>query len=535
MSETWDGIILGAGHNGLILAAYAGMAGLKVLCLERRNKVGGGLDTLEDPNHPGFLHNTHSFFHRAVTEMPWYADLELERRGARYLEPELNATLLLRDGRSLEWWTDFTKTEASFAAHSERDAATLRRWRDDFLPIVQKILVPESRQAPLPSDRRRALLKNSAEGRLLLMASEMSPLEFVLQEFENPVIQAGLLFFNGLREVDLRCKGFGHHIPMLLASQAKAQMCAGGSFALAHALEDAVRHYGGQIRLSTEPRRILFEHGKACAVETVDGQIFQAKNFVASSLNPHQTFLDLIDPNHLPSGLREKAEKFQYNLIAPLFGLNLNLSAPPSYKAAEGNPALNRSLMVILGLEHFEQYPEIVAAHDVGKIPGTVMWGCSPTVFDPSQAPLGYHTAFMWEKLPYRLHGDSANWDAAKDAHGKAMLDLWQHYAPNLNEAVIDGFTRSPLDVERQFPNMRAGDLLIGAFTNGQIGHNRPFPGAGEYRGGMNGLYLCGSCCHPGGNVTGLPGYNCAQVLLADLGIDTPWAPEPLLCQLGRL
>jgi phytoene dehydrogenase-like protein len=76
---------------------------------------------------------------------------------------------------------------------------------------------------------------------------------------------------------------------------------------------------------------------------------------------------------------------------------------------------------------------------------------------------------------------------------------------------------------------------LIGAFTNGQIGHDRPFPGAGEYRGGLDSLYLCGSCCHPGGNITGLPGYNCAQVLLADLGIETPWAPEPLERQLEGL
>ena len=92
-------------------------------------------------------------------------------------------------------------------------------------------------------------------------------------------------------------------------------------------------------------------------------------------------------------------------------------------------------------------------------------------------------------------------------------------YAPNLNGAVIDSFTRSPLDTERSFPNMRDGDLLVGAFTNGQVGYDRPFRGAGQYRAPVEGLYLCGSSSHPGGNVTGLPGYNAAQVLLADLGL----------------
>ena len=224
--------------------------------------------TAEDPRHPGFLHNTHSFFHRAITHMPWYRDLELERRGARYLEPELNVALVQRDGNVLEWWTDFEKTAASFARFSAKDARALRRWRDDFVPVLEKIIGPESRTPPIPAAQRRALLGKSPEGRLLLETSELSPQEFVLREFEHPVIQAGLLFFNGLREVDLRCKGFGHHIPMLLAATGKAQMCAGGSAGLARALENAVRETGGEIRCLTEPRKILVENETAVGVET---------------------------------------------------------------------------------------------------------------------------------------------------------------------------------------------------------------------------------------------------------------------------
>jgi phytoene dehydrogenase-like protein len=147
------------------------------------------------------------------------------------------------------------------------------------------------------------------------------------------------------------------------------------------------------------------------------------------------------------------------------------------------------------------------------------MWGACPTLFDPSQAPAGRHTAFMWEKLPYRLNGDPANWDAAREAHGARMLALWRQHAPNLADAVIDSFTRSPLDAERELPNMREGDLLVGAFTNDQVGYHRPFRGAGAYRTHIPGLYLCGSSSHPGGNVTGLPGYNAAQVIIDDLKI----------------
>lgn len=535
MQADFDGIILGAGHHGLILQAYCGLAGLKVVCLERSSIAGGGLSTLEDPRHPGFWHNTHSFFHRAMTHMPWYRDLELEDRGVRYLEPALNASLVLKDGRSLNWWTDFEKTYESFAAMSKADADEMRRWRDAFVPIVTQIVAPEGQSPPVPPARRRELLERNELGRRLLEVSAMSPLEFVTTYFKHPAVQAGLLFFNGLREVDLRCKGFGHHIPLLLASSGKAQMCVGGAAALARGLVDAVNATGGTILLNTQPQRIVVEDGKAVGVELADGRRLRAKHFVASGLNPHQTFLDLMSPDDVPAAWRDKAAGFQYNLIAPLFGLNLNLREAPVYTAAEQNAALTKPFMVILGLEHFEQYPQIVAHHQAGTIPPTVMWGCCPTQHDPSQAPPGGHVAFMWEKLPYKLQGDPANWDAQREAHGRDMLDLWTQHAPNLRDATIDWFVRSPLDVERAFPNMREGDLLIGAFTNNQIGYDRPFAGAGHYRAHVEGLYLCGSACHPGGNITGLAGYNCAQVLLSDLNMQQPWFPPPIEKRLESL
>ena len=532
---TYDAVILGAGHNGLILQAYLGKTGMKTLAVERRAVAGGGLSTLEDPRHPGFLHNTHAFFLRAITAMPWYADLALERHGAHFIEPELNVVLITGDGRALEWWTDIGRTIDSFAAFSARDADTLRRWHDEFVPIVAHILAPEARSPPLPPEERRALLERTSAGRRLLAVSALSPLQFVEQEFEHPTIKAGLLFFNGLREVDLRLPGFGHHIAALLASPAKAQMSRGGSAALARALEAAVRETGGEIRLKTEPRRIVVEGGRAVGIETAEGELIRAKHLVASSLNPQQTFLDLIDEGPHTRDLRERAQRFQYNLLAPLFALHLNLGEPPRYRASADHPELARAFMVILGLDHVDRFGDIVRDHEAGTIPPTVMWGACPTLFDGSQAPPGRHTAFMWEKLPYRVDGDAANWDRLRDEHGRAMLRLWQDYAPNLADTVVDSFTRTPLDVERELPNMRAGDLLVGAFANDQVGYHRPFAGAGNYRTHLPGLYLCGASSHPGGNITGLPAYNAAQVILSDLGLAADWLPPPIAAQLAMV
>jgi phytoene dehydrogenase-like protein len=440
--------------------------------------------------------------------MPWYRELELERRGARYVEPELNVALLLKSGDSLCWWTDFERTAESFAQFSKRDAATLRRWRDAFVPVLEKVLVPESRRPPIHPDERSKGLERSPQGKLLLETSALSPLEFVEREFEHPVVRAGLLFFNGLREVDLRLRGFGHHIPALLASPAKAQMCLGGAARLADALASVVRDSGGEIRTGCVPKKILLENQRVIGVESTDGELIRAQ-VVASGLNPQQTFIDLLDGGELAA----RAKKFEYNLLAPLFALHLVLKAPPSYRGLQEQ----KPFMVILGLERYEQFNDIVRHHEAGTFPPTVMWGACPTLFDPTQAPAGGHTAFMWEKLPYRLA--RGHWDEVRDGHAADMLELWTEYAPNLAHDTVGWFARSPLDTERSLPNMRQGDLLVGSFGNGQMGYDRPFRGAGQYRTPIEGLYLCGSSSHPGGNVTGLPGYNAAQVLLADLGL----------------
>jgi len=437
--------------------------------------------------------------------MPWYRELALERGGARYVEPELNVALLLKSGDSLCWWTDFERTAESFAQFSAHDAATLRRWRDAFMPILEKILGPEARRPPIDPSVRNKELQKTAQGRLLLETSALSPLEFVEREFEHPVVRAGLLFFNGLREVDLRLRGFGHHIPALLASPAKAQMCLGGAARLADALAAAVRDGGGEIRTSCTPREIHLQGGRVVGVETTEGELIRAK-VVASGLNPQQTFIELLDGGELAG----KARRFEYNLLAPLFALNLVLKAPPRYRGLEEQ----KPFMVILGLERYEQFHEIVRHHEAGTIPPPVMWGACPTLFDPSQAPPGGHTAFMWEKVPYKR-----DWDRERDGHAKRMLELWTQYAPNLAQDTVGWFARSPLDTERTLPNMQQGDLLVGSFANGQVGYDRPFRGAGQYRTPIDGLYLCGSSSHPGGNITGLPGYNAAQVLLADLGL----------------
>src|SRR2546427_9145985 len=288
MNASFDGLILGTGHNALILQAYLSRCGLKTLSVDRAPIPGGGLMTIDNPRLPGFRHNPHSFFHRALTAMPWYHDLELEHHGVRYLEPKLNVAMILPDGRALEWWTDLDRTVASCAEFSRRDADARRRRAEKFNPIVEKILLPEAQSPPLEPGLRRRLLERSALGRRLLEISALSPLEFVTRHFETDAVRAGLLFFNGLREVDLRLKGFGHSIPALLASRPMAQMAAGGTASLARALVSDIAGHGGEVRCGLELRRILVRNGRAAGVELTTGEQIHASAFVASGLNPQQ-------------------------------------------------------------------------------------------------------------------------------------------------------------------------------------------------------------------------------------------------------
>jgi len=526
MNAIFDGIILGTGHNALILQAYLSRCGLRTLSVDRAAIPGGGLMTIDNPRLPGFRHNPHSFFHRGLTAMPWYRDLELEHHGVRYLEPKLNVAMILRGGHALEWWTDLDRTVASCAEFSKRDADALQRLDEEFKPIVEKILLPEAQSPPLEPGLRRRLLERSALGRRLLEISALSPLEFVTRHFENDIVRAGLLFFNGLREVDLRLKGFGHSIPALLASRHMAQMAVGGTASLAHGLVADITQHDGEIRCGIELRRILVRNGRASGVELTTGEQIHASGFVASGLNPQQTFLDLMPAEGVAASVREQAAQFQYNLLAPLFGLHLALDEPPRYAAAELRPELNEAFMVLVGLEQFGQFHEIVAAHERGELPPPVAWGACPTLFDSSQAPPGKHAAFLWEKLPYALHGDPSNWARGKEAHGARLLKLWSEQAPNLGRGIIrDKFVLSPADTETALPNMRHGDLLVGSFANNQVGYHRPFAGAGCYRTPVPGLYLCGGSTHPGGNITGLCGYNAARVIASDLGKGIWWNP----------
>ena len=538
MSTTYDGIIIGGGHNGLILSGYLSRAGLRILLVEAQVEVGGGLDSHEDPVAPGHWHNIHSVFHRGVSSLPWFKDLTLADYGVEYVVPDVGVTMALPDGSSLTWYTEPERTAASLAARSPGDARTFLDWCHRYQALAREVAVAEMYSPPVPAVEKQALLERFSTGREYLDFARYSPVEVICEHFRDDAIRAFLTFLIAMRGFEVDARGFGFFVPTMCATGVSPQLCRGSSHFLADTLQVAVTHAGVDIIEASAVTEILIQDGRACGVRLSRGEDVYAKHFICSSLNPRLTFVDLIRAEEIDPSIRTQASNFRFSSTTPIFALNLALSEPPRYLAEAKNPDIARSFMVIVGLWSLQQVLDLVEDTRAGKWPRHLfMNGACPSILDPTQAPPGGQTAFMWQLAPYRLNGAPEHWDDIGSAFADGVFAKWVEYAPNLARrgVVRNRLWASPLDIERHDANMTEGDWMVGELTVEQAFDKRPLPGMGQYRTPIEGLYLCGSSSHPYGNITGGPGYNAAAVILEDLGLSPWWSPRPISEQWRRL
>ena len=259
LERSYDGIIIGAGHHGLILGSYLAKAGLKILLVERRLTYGGGLSTRE-VTEPGFYHNLHSINHFHISETPWFRDLGLDDR-VTYITPRYEFGQAHRDGTALVLGRDLTETVANIARFSARDAATFREWNARAEHITAKILMPERFAEPLPQDEREELLSRTAMGRDFLAVTRRQPLDVVQELFENEHVQLLMLFKislfgTWLTDTLSKTSPMGSVI-RAFDLQTGYQLCQGGSFNLARGLMETFIAAGGtfQPQVAYRPHR----------------------------------------------------------------------------------------------------------------------------------------------------------------------------------------------------------------------------------------------------------------------------------------
>ena len=536
LEKTYDGIIIGAGHHGLILGTYLARAGLNILLVDRRLMYGGGLCTRE-VTLPGFYHNLHSINHFHISETPWFKDLNLGER-VTYITPRYEFGQAHHDGSALVLGRDLEESIANVARFSKKDAQTFRDWNRKAEKITAQIFLPERYAEPLPRQEREAFLSRTALGREFMDVSNRQPLDVVRELFENEHVRLLFLFkvsLFGTWLVDTLSKTspMGSVI-RAFDLESGYQLCQGGSFNLARGLMEAFIAAGGTFQPQLNIDRILIENGRATGIELVGGQTVRARQFVASTLDVHQTFESLIGREQLPAAFLEKLDGFQYTAWS-LFGLHLALNESPRFTAEKSDPNINRSLKWSIGAETME---DLFSAHQdvqAGRVPKLVQFGSGPlSLLDPTQAPPGKHTTYCWHVMPLNPDLGGQSYEAFKEEFSDRIIECFARYCPNMTSKNILGrYVYTGREYVQEMINMRGGDIFMGAFNAEQVMYDHF-----GYRSPIPNLYNAGSAGHPGGAISGGAGYITAGIIANDLGLKpwwTPWDARAALEQLPQL
>jgi phytoene dehydrogenase-like protein len=533
LKRDYDGIVIGAGHHGLVLATYLAKAGLKILLVERRLNYGGGLTTKE-VTKPGFYHNLHSINHFQISNSPWFKDLELSDK-VTYITPPYEFAQPHRDGSALVFGRGLEETVANIGRFSRKDAATFREWNRKAEVMTAHILLPERFAEPLPRAEREALLRRTDIGREFLEIANRQPLEVVEELFENEHVRLLFLFKvslfgTWLTDTLSKTSPMGS-VVRAFDLQTGYQLCRGGSFNLARGLMERFIEFGGTFAPQCPVTKIIIEGGRATGIELADGATVRARQFVASSLDVHTTLEDLIGRAQLPAAFQKKLDGFEYTGWT-LYGLHLALHETPRFTAEAFDENIRRALKWSIGAETME---DLVSAHEdvkANRVPSVIQFGSGPlSLIDPSQAPPGKHTTYAWHVMPFSPEIGDRSYEDFKAEFAEKIIETWGRYCPNMtSKNIIGQHVYTAQEYVLELPNMRNGDIFMGAFSAEQVMYNHF-----GYRTPVGNLYLSGSASHPGGSISGGAGYITAGLIARDLSIRPWWTPGDAAKDLSEL
>ena len=515
-----DGIVIGAGHNGLITAAYLARAGLRMLVIERNSEIGGGTTT-DEVTLPGFRHNLHANFHFGCVDSPWFRDLELQRYGFSYILPQAMIAMTYPDGTCMTLHQDPEKTAASIARISKTDAESFRELHKIFSVEMRPFIL----SAAFSSQRDVEEALNRIEGPhadALLSFNKLSVNGAIEKAFEHDKVRNWLRLIIHARTVDFDTIGSGGFLPAIFSGLHRTGLAMGGSLQLPRALVRIVEEGGGGVVTNATVREIVLKSGEAREVVLEDGTRYEAGRCVISAIDAPQT-IRLVGEEAFEDDVVQKLRNWKWGHHT-LLTIHLALNEPPRYASADFDPDINRTFNVFMGPETSEGFHENMAELDRDELPTRPMGnGACNSLIDPSYAPAGKHVAFWWPFARFDLNGDAANWDNVREEATQHLIKSWQGHAPNVNEDnILASYLFTPLDISRRNINMERGAVQSGAYDPDQCGVHRPHVSMSNSRTPIPGLYLCGSTTGAGGGMSGAPGYNAANVIAEDLRIK-PW------------
>jgi phytoene dehydrogenase-like protein len=539
----WDAIVIGAGHNGLVCAAYLARGGLRTLVVERRDRVGGTLETSDlAPNVrvPTAAHTVGRLRPSVVK------DLGLRGHGLALVAPEVRvfapqpaaspsgkSRRRAGAGQAVVLWADAAQTAAGLAARSEHDAAAYpafdRRVRElgRFLDSLGRETPPDIRSPKLGDALAGLRLGRSFRGlggegsRTLLRILPMAVADLVAESFEDDGLRAAIAW-RGVR--------FGAVGPwsagtaaVLLADGAgndggaagETVFARGGPGTVADALAAAAQAAGAEIRTDAEVAQITVRDGVATGLVLASGEELAARA-VVSGADPKRTLRQLLDPVALGPSLGWRAGNIRTRGVTAK--VNIALRRLPAFPAADDERLLRGRILVTPGIDEMER------AFDPSKYgrwsPRPILEATIPSLVDPTLvagARAGTQVlSVIAQYAPYDLDPALGSWDEEREAFGDAVVAALESVAPGIAKLVTHRQVLTPPDLEARY-GLTGGHPLHAEAGLDQWAIWRPLLGHARYRIALERLYLCGSGAHPGGGVTGAPGQNAAREVLADL------------------
>ncbi len=535
--KSFDCIVIGGGHNGLIAAAYLAKAGKSVCVVERRHVLGGSATTEE--LWPGYKVSTAAYVVSLLLPEV-IRELGLKRYGLNILKRSPSSFSPTDDGRYLLMGPDQEMTRREIAKFSEKDAEAYPRYGALLERVAEAIEPLMSRAAPDPLPLGKAWRKIGLAKRIR-DAGKLWSLHRALGELGDDLPEAIELVTGAARPIlerhfeteilkttlatDAIIGAFAsisapgtayvllHHV-MGQAGGARGiwGYVQGGMGALSESIARVCTDLQVEIRRETEVVQILSARGRVVGVGLSDGSQLSAP-VVGSSVDAHLTFERLLDPDVLPAHFREAVARIDY--ASATAKINLALSEPPNFTCLPSSgvaPHHHGTMHVSPTLDYLER------AYDDAKYgrPSAepVLEITMPTSVDGTIAPQGKHILSIFvQYAPYKLA--EGNWDDVKEGFADRCIEMFARYAPNVPDAIEHRQVISPLDLERTF-SLTGGNIMQGAMNFNQLYAMRPVPGWADHRTPLAGLYLCGAASHPGGGVIGACGKNAAEEILRD-------------------
>jgi len=528
---TYDAVIVGAGHNGLVTACYLARAGMKVCVVEKNDWIGGAAVSRE--LYPGFTYSNCSYV-SSLFRPEIMRDLELHKYGLQIL-PYEGGAVFTQDGGYLGMFRDHDANRREFARHSARDAEAYDVYARDILRFCRFIRPMLMRTPPDPTRLRpRDLSELLWLGKQMGGLSEamraqmvrfwtMSISDFLDEYFENPVIK-GYLAVSAIIGTALGPMSPGsayvllhHYMGDVDGNVGAWGFARGGMGSITRALTESLRTSGGEVRVGQGVEQILVQNGRAVGVVLANGDEVRGRR-VISNMDVKRTFLKHVPEAELPGDFVKRIKAFK--IRGSSGKLNIALDAAPVFPALpEGAPNLRGDLHFTDSVERMERaYDDWKAGH----FSADPFQDCMiPTMIDPTMTPPGKHfmSCFV-QYAPPKIEG--RDWtDADRDAFRDACLNQIEAYSPGFKDRVLHVETRTPRELEAEV-GLTEGNIFQGELTFDQLLFNRPVPGYAQYRSPIKDLWMCGSSTHPGGGVMGAPGRNAAAEVLREARLPSP-------------